>query len=274
MLDRRFDTTLITGATGGIGWELARCFAPDSGRMVLVGRDEDKLRDAADKLENEFGIETRIVVENLAEPGAAKRIAETVESLCVQVDALVNCAGFAYDERFIESDIERQKELVQVNDMALMELCHVFAPAMAERGHGSILNVASMAGFMAGPFMATYYASKAFVQSFSQSLRIELYSSGVHVTALCPGPVRTEFWDKADAGNTVLAHVTLGPRQIAKTAYLALKVNKAFCVPGLLPKVVVFITRLLPRTLITRIAGLLQLPNRKKGQSGEDKRRS
>ena len=267
--DQMHRTALITGATGGLGFELSRKFAKDGYDLLLVGRNEQKLQDAADKLHEEYGVDAQIMLEDLAQAGAADRIAEEVEARGIQVDALVNDAGFGYDARFIESDEQRQRDLVQVNVMTLMELCRKFAPGMAERHSGAILNVASIAGFMAGPFLSTYYASKAFVQTFTQALHAELRLSGVHVTALCPGPVRTPFWDNADAGKTILAHLTARPQSVARAAWRALKVNKTLCIPGIFPKIIVFLTRLVPRSWMSYCSSLLQLPSRKKQQGDE-----
>ena len=261
-MGRDRETALITGATGGIGSELARCFAKEGYDLVLVGRDEEKLAAAAAALSDEFAIEAQILVQDLAQPDAAAHVAETMRARNVQVDALVNDAGFGYDARFVESDGERQHDLVQVNVAALTELCHAFAPAMAARGHGAVLNVASVAGFLAGPGMSTYYASKAYVQSFTQALHIELLHTGVHVSALCPGPVRTPFWERAGAGRTALAHTPMPPAAVARAGYAALKANKTLCTPGLAAKVVVFASRILPRSWIARIAWLLQYRRR------------
>ena len=255
-------TALATGATGGLGFELARCFAEDGYDLVLVGRDEGKLEATAAALRDEFACEMQIIVQDLARPDAAERVVEEVRVRGIQVDALVNDAGFGYDARFAESDGARQHDLVQVNVAALTELCHAFAPAMAARGRGAILNVASVAGFLAGPGMSTYYASKAYVQSFTQALHIELLSSGVHVSALCPAPVRTPFWENAEAGHTALAHLALPPRFVARAGCLALRCNKTLCTPGLFAKLIVFATRLLPRSWIARIAWLLQYKRR------------
>ena len=174
----------------------------------------------------------------------------------------MNNAGFGYDAPFAESSLERQRALVQTNDMALMELCHAFAPGMAERGHGGILNVASVAGFVPGPYMSTYYASKAFVQSFSSALHMELRPYGVHVTALCPGPVRTPFWDNADAGGTALARMTISAPRVARAAIRALGCNRLLCCPGVLAKVIVFGSRLVPRTWAAAAASALQKPGK------------
>lgn len=201
---------LVTGATGGIGRELCAQLARECGTLALVGRDRHKLEELVKDLAERFDVDTHVFVADFARPGTVDALASQVQAANLQVETLVNNAGFGYDAPFAESGLERQRALVQTNDMALMELCHAFAPGMAERGHGGILNVASVAGFVPGPYMSTYYASKAFVQSFSSALHMELRPYGVHVTALCPGPVRTPFWDNADAGGTALARLAKG----------------------------------------------------------------
>ena len=263
-------TALITGATGGLGFELARRFANDNYSLVLVGRDEQKLQAAARDLLGEFGTKVQIIVEDLSTEGAADRVAAEVEARGIQVDALVNDAGFGYGERFIDSDEQRQKDLLQVNVATLTELCRKFAPGMVERHSGAILNVASIAGFMGGPFLSTYYASKAYVQTFTQALHAELRTSGVHVTALCPGPVRTPFWKNADADKTLLAHLTARPQSVARAAYRALRVNKTLCIPGIFPKIVVFLTRLVPRSWMAYCSGAMQYPGPRKKDKGGD----
>ncbi|MBC2890547.1 SDR family NAD(P)-dependent oxidoreductase [Gordonibacter massiliensis (ex Traore et al. 2017)] len=254
---------LVTGASGGIGLELARLLAADGCDVVLVARSEERLRAAASELKGAYGVATQVVAQNLSDPGAAGRVKAAVDELGLKVDVLANNAGFGCDAPFVESDPARQRALMQVNVAAVVELCRAFAPGMVERGAGGILNVASMAGFMAGPFMSTYYASKAFVQTFTQGLHAELRLSGVHVTALCPGPVRTEFWNAADAGQTLLAHAAMGAPRVARAGLRALRWNKTLCVPGIVPKALVFATRLVPRSWMAYAAAALQLPKRK-----------
>ena len=254
----RFGTVLITGATGGLGRELARRLAREADALVLTGTNAGALDELAAELGRDADCRIEALACDLSQPGAASELVAAAAALGLEPSTLVNCAGFGYDAPFIESDPARQRALVQVNDQALMELCHAFAPAMAERGRGYILNVASIAGFMPGPQMATYYASKAFVQSFSQALHAELRSSGVHVTALCPGPVRTPFWERADAAHTALAHLALPAAAVARASVRALRWNKALCVPGLFAKVVVLASRVLPRGLMGWFAQVLQ----------------
>ena len=251
---------LVTGATGGIGRELCAELARDHGVLALVGRSQAKLDELAKNLAERFGVDVHVFVADFAQPGAVDALASQVQAANLQVETLVNNAGFGYDAPFAESSLERQRALVRTNDMALMELCHAFAPGMAARGHGGILNVASVAGFVPGPYMSTYYASKAFVQSFSSALHMELRPHGVHVTALCPGPVRTPFWDDADAGGTALAKLTIGAPRVARAAIRALGCNRLLCCPGVLAKFIVFGSRFVPRTWAAAAAAKLQKP--------------
>ena len=251
---------LVTGATGGIGRELCAELTRDHGVLALVGRSQDKLDELAKNLAERFGVDVHVFVADFAQPGAVDVLVAQVRAANLQVETLVNNAGFGYDAPFAESSLERQRALVQTNGMALMELCHAFAPGMAARGHGGILNVASVAGFVPGPYMSTYYASKAFVQSFSSALHMELRPHGVHVTALCPGPVRTPFWDNADAGGTALAKLTIGAPRVARAAIRALGCNRLLCCPGVLAKFIVFGSRFVPRTWAAAAAAKLQKP--------------
>lgn len=249
---------LITGATGGIGQELAREFARQGCSLALVARSAEKLEALTADLSAEFGVATYSFAADFAQPGSIETLVAQVQAAGIEIETLVNNAGFGYDAPFAQSDLARQRALVQTNDVALMELSYAFAANMAARGHGGILNVASVAGFVPGPYMATYYASKAFVQSFSQALRMELKPYGVHVTALCPGPVRTPFWVNADAGSIALARLTVEASRVARAAVRALGANKPLCCPGLLAKGIVAGSRFVPRTWAAHAAAALQ----------------
>ncbi len=253
-------TALITGASGGVGFELAHLFAKDGYDLVLVARNEDRLAKAAARLESQYGISAVTFACDLAKAEASQSVFAFTEMHQIEVDALVNNAGFGYDAVFTESDLDRQHDLLQVNNMVLMELCLLYGEQMAKRGHGEILNIASMAGFMPGAYMATYYASKAFVQSFSQALHSELAGHGVRVTALCPGPLRTNFWRAADADKTVLGNMLANPARVAGAGYRALKRNKPLCIPWIFPRIVVFLVRFLPYRFVTWCTKLIQNP--------------
>ena len=253
---------LVTGATGGIGRELCAQLARECGTLVVVGRNQEKLDELAKGLSERFDVNVHAFTADFAQPGAVDALVAQMRAANLQVETLVNNAGFGYDASFAESDLARQRALVQTNCEALMELAHAFAPGMAMRGHGGILNVASVAGFVPGPYMSTYYASKAFVQSFSNALHMELRPHGVHVTALCPGPVRTPFWDNADAGETPLARLTISASCVARAAVRALACNRLLCCPGVLAKFIVFGSRFVPRTWAAAAAAALQKPGR------------
>ena len=186
-------TALVTGGVGGLGFELARQCAARGMDVALVGRNEERLVEAAAQLEFEHNIKAHVIVCDLAKVGAAAKGSARVREMGLVVDVLVNNAGFGYDARFVESDMARQRDLILTNDLALVELVGEFAPDMAERKCGGILNVASVAGFMPGPDMATYYASKAFVQSFSQAIHVELRRAG----GKCRCSSHPDFADRA-----------------------------------------------------------------------------
>ena len=248
-------TALVTGGAGGLGFELARQCAARGMDAVLVGRNEERLVEAAARLEFEHNIKAYVIVCDLAKVGAAAKVSARVREMGLVVDVLVNNAGFGYDARFVESDMARQRELILTNDLALVELVGEFAPDMAARKCGGILNVASV---------ATYYASKAFVQSFSRAIHVELRRAGVHVSTLCPGPVRTAFWENADAAHTPISRIALDAPFVASEGFNALCRNKALCIPGALAKTIVFATRLAPRGFVARTAAALQRPRKKK----------
>lgn len=254
-------TVLVTGGSGGIGLELARRFAADGYDVVLVARNEEKLQEAARELHGRYGIKTEVIVQDLSEDRAVIHVVNAIDERGITVDALVNNAGFGLAAPFVESVWERQRALVRVDVEVLVELSHVFGHRMAQQGSGAILNVASIAGFMPGPYMSTYYAAKAFVQSFSQALHTELRSQGVVVTVLCPGPVRTKFFSSAGFGPKSVFNVAAIPASyVAWSGYRALRHGRAQCAPGLFAKVTILFTRIAPRILMRGIVTLLQKP--------------
>ncbi|MFT4769639.1 MAG: short-subunit dehydrogenase, partial [Glaciecola sp.] len=192
------NTALITGASAGIGEELARVHAEKGGHLILVARRKDRLESIATQLRAEHGVQVQVIAADLAKPGAAKKLMADVDALGTQVDVLINNAGFGGHGKFHESGLERDQRMMQLNMVALTELAYYFAQGMVERGAGKILNVGSTAGFLPGPLQAVYYASKAYVNSFSQAIANELEGTGVTVTVLCPGPVATEFQEAGD----------------------------------------------------------------------------
>lgn len=260
---------LITGATGGLGSEFAHQLAQcGEYNLALVARNAEKLQALAATLQapaqghnqaQAKGCQVQCFTADFSQAGATAQLVAQLGAAHISPELLINNAGFGYDAAFVKSDLTRQQALVQTNCEALMELCHAFAPAMVARGHGSIVNVASVAGFLPGPYMATYYASKAFVQSLTAALHVELAPRGIHVTALCPGPVKTPFWDNADAGHTALAHMCIAPPRVVRAGLRAVGRNATYCAPGVMAKFIVLCGRLFPRTS-SRVVVALQKP--------------
>src|ERR1035438_2534004 len=191
------ETVLVTGASSGIGLELARCFTADKSNLVLVARNTAALEKLAAELRGRFQIEVHVIPADLARPESPQNIFDELKGRGTVVDVLVNNAGFGLHGSFAELPLPRQLEIVQVNVSALVALTGLFLPGMVQRKRGGILNVGSVAGFLPGPHMAVYYASKAFVQSFSEALFEELRGTGVSVTNLCPGPTESNFFKTA-----------------------------------------------------------------------------
>jgi uncharacterized protein len=226
---------LITGASSGIGAELARVFAREGRDVVLVARSRDPLETLARELSERHGVQTRAVTADLAAPGAAKALHEAVTGQGLVIETLVNNAGFGLHGDFVSLDPERQTQMVQLNVVALTELCRLFAPAMVRHEAGGILNVASTAAFQPGPLMAVYCATKAYVLSFSEALANELRPSGVTVTCLCPGPTATAFAAAAGASSSRLFRATapMASLKVAEAGRAALKRGADLEVPGL-----------------------------------------
>lgn len=258
-------TALITGGSSGLGFELAKLFARDGYNLVLVARQKDVLDDAAKQLENTFGINVITIVRDLCEPKSAHFLANYLDEKEIQVDALVNNAGFGIAGSFTESSWERQEKMLALNINTLTELCHIYGSRMASDGNGSILNIASIAAYMAGPYMATYYASKSYVESFTEALHSELRKFGVHVCALCPPPTKTNFFYTAGFGSKSIFNRVAAPAAVvAKAGYLALKANHTICNPDLFVNATNIACRILPRCFMRGIIYALQAPSGKK----------
>jgi hypothetical protein len=246
---------LITGASSGIGAELARVHAERGGDLVLVARRQDRLDVLKAELETAHGIRARVLVKDLARAEAAAEIHDELTSRGVRIDYLINNAGFGNGGFFHEQDWARNEAMIQVNVTAVAALMRRFLPEMVARGGGRILNVASMAAFLPGPLQATYYASKAFVVSFSEAIGNELAGTGVTVTALCPGPVDTEFIEKANLRQAKGFARPVAVRGVAEAGYDAMLKGKPVIVPGLVSKLIIhLLLRLTPRRCATAIS--------------------
>ena len=251
-LDGEKKTALITGASSGIGAELARIHAAAGGDLVLVARRQDRLEALKSEISNST---VHVIVKDLSDPSAPQQLYDEIKARNIRVDYLINNAGFGYRGLFHQQDWSRNAEMIQVNVVALAALTRLFVPDMVARRSGRILNVASLAGFVAGPLHAVYFATKAFVLSFSESIANELHGTGVTVTALCPGPTRTEFVGYADMDDTPGFRRAAPARKVAQIGYDAMLKGKPLVVPGLLNKLTAHLAlRLAPRSLATKLS--------------------
>jgi short-subunit dehydrogenase len=256
-------TALITGASAGLGLEFAKLVAEDGHDLVLVARREERLRALAAELTARHGVTVTVLGMDLAQRSTPKQIAEAVQAAGITVDYLINNAGFGSHGPFASTELGRQLEMVDVNVRGLVELTHLFLAPMLARKHGRILNVASVAAFVPGPLMASYYASKAFVLSFSEALSAELHGTGVTVTAWCPGPTATEFGKVANSDRkNLLRRRVADAAQVARHGYRAMLAGKSVAIPGTANKVNTFLPRIGPRWLLRRVMAWF---NRKRG---------
>lgn len=250
---------LITGATSGIGLELALNFARDGINLVLVARNSEKLEEMKKRLVEDYGVKVFTLAKDLTKDEASKEIFEALDNEGIQVEYLVNNAGFGTFGRLKDTDLDTEKDLVKLNVLSLLEMNKRFVPAMAERGYGYVLNVASLAAFMPGPVMANYYASKAYVLSLSEAMHEELKPYGVKVSALCPGPVKTGFQARAQIKKTDAAKSFLmEAKKVADAGYLGMWRGKAVVIPGTFEKAVPLLVKLFPRSLVRKAAFLSQ----------------
>ena len=258
----RRPVALITGASGGIGADLAELFARDGFDLVLVARSRDKLDDVGARLAAAHGIRSVSIEADLGEEGAAARIADETAAAGLDVDALVNNAGFGLYGAFAETDLAREREMIAVNVTALTELTKLFLPGMLARNRGWIMNVGSTASFQPGPLMAVYYATKAYVLSFSAALHRELAGTGVNVSALCPGPTATGFVDAAGMHKSKLFKraVVMSSMDVAKLGYAALMRNRAVMVTGWMNRMTVTASKFSPRGIVTWVVMKMQEP--------------
>ena len=245
---------LITGASAGLGAEFARQLCRKVHRLVLAARRKDRLDALAAELGNARPVEI-----DLGEPGAAAELVRNVEAAGEQIDLLINNAGFGLRGRFVELDAAREREMIDLNCGALTDLCRAIAPQMIERRSGGILNVASTAAFQPGPKMAVYFATKAFVLSFTEALHEELKPHGVKVSALCPGPTRTEFGEVAGIATLgQFDRLSMDAEPVVRAGIEGLERNRAVVIPGAINKAGAWSTRLAPRSVVRKIAGSLK----------------
>lgn len=254
--------TLITGASAGIGAELARVFAANGHRLALTARRADRLDALAGEIAAKGGAKPIVIPCDLERPDAGEKIATALAQAGVEVDCLVNNAGFGIFGQAAERDRDQQLGIIDVNVRALTDLSLRFADQLI-RNKGGILNVGSIAGFLPGPGMAVYYASKAYVISFTEALRAELGRRGVRVTVLCPGPVPSEFQSRAGFSPGMdSAVLNVSAADVARAGYDGLMANKRAVLPGLGIKIVTFLLRFLPRSFILAAVAKFQMRRR------------
>ncbi len=252
---------LITGASGGIGAEVARLAAADGKNLLLVARTSELLEKLADELRGR-GVEVIVHVEDMSTPGSPERLAAFVKERQLHVDGLVNNAGSGQLGLFHEMDEHRIAEMITLNVTNLTLLTRLLLPAMIAQKHGYILNVASTAAFQPGPLLAVYFATKAYVLNWSLAIRHELKDSGIFVSCLCPGPTRTGFQHAAGMNSASPLKRYMDASSVAIAGYRGMMRNKAIVIPGTLNNIIAFCTRLIPRTWATRLAKKAQETSR------------
>ena len=249
-------TALITGASSGIGSALARQFAADGYDVVLVARSGAPLDALAVEISHAHGVRARVLPADLAEAGAPRRMFDDLEHAGIAIDVVVNNAGFGLRGRVAQLSVERQLQMIQLNATALTELTCLFISGMLERNTGGVLNVGSTAAFQPGPLMAVYYATKAYVVSFTEALAEEVSGSALRVSCLAPGPTATAFAGKADMTQSRLFKLAMPMQaaEVARIGYEGWKRGKVIVVPGLTNRFGVFMVRLAPRAMVRKLA--------------------
>ncbi|MFI7277648.1 SDR family NAD(P)-dependent oxidoreductase [Streptomyces sp. NPDC049879] len=247
-------TALITGASSGLGAEFAAQLAAQGHEVVLVARSADRLAALAERLTAEHGVRAHVLVQDLAEPDAAHRVAGELAARGLDVDLLVNNAGFGTCGRFEEIPAARDHDQLMVNVVALVDLTHQLLPGMLARGHGAVVNVASNAGFQPSPYFAVYGAAKAFVLNFGLALRQEYRRRGIRVLTLCPGPVETAFFDTIGTRKAAVTGSMTTPEPVVRATLRALDRDRAWIVPGFGNALNAHLTPRRPRTLVAALA--------------------
>ncbi len=249
-------TALITGASSGIGSELAKQFARDKINLVLVARRRDRLDVLADGLNKKYGITVEVIGADLTDAAKRQQIFDRLQQKNISIDYLVNNAGFGDNGPFMDCDWNKQQAMIELNISALSHLTRLFLPQLMQQKSGGILNVASTAGFLPGPNMAVYYASKAYVLSFTEAIAQEVKNSGIKVSALCPGPVKTEFMEVAGIENAKMFNplTTLSAQKVSLIGYRGLMRGKVVNISGLTMKIMIHSLRTSPRAMTRKLS--------------------
>lgn len=252
-------TALITGASGGIGYELAKIFAKNGNNLVLVARNKSKLDELKTELENQFGISVYTIGKDLSESESVREVYQETARQTIKVDYLINNAGFGDLGMFTETDWKKEERMINLNIKALTLLTKLYLKEMVNKGSGKIMNVASTAAFQPGPIMAVYFATKSFVLNFSEAINNEVSKNGVTVTVLCPGPTTSGFQEASGMIESKIVKWKKMPssREVADFGYRAMMKGKAVAVHGIFNKILIFSERLIPRSAVVKISRIL-----------------
>jgi short-subunit dehydrogenase len=253
-------TALITGGSSGIGLELAKCFAAHGHDLILVARNIDALEAEAGKIEGKYGVKASTLAFDLADPDSPQKLFDAITAENIQVDFLVNNAGFGLGGEFVETDLSTELDMIQVNVTTVVHLTKLFLPAMVKRKEGRVMNVASTAAFQPGPLASIYYSTKAFVLSFSEAIAEELRNSGVTVTALCPGPTHTNFAERSGTAKSRLftQSAVATAEEVARYGYAAMMHGQRVTIPGMGNKFLMQLERVSPRRFTTFVTRKIQ----------------
>jgi short-subunit dehydrogenase len=255
MIGSKEKYALVTGASSGIGYELAKLFAQDGKNIVVVARSQDRLEKLKTEIENKHGTKAIVLVKDLSKPDAPQEIFSELEKKNINVDVLVNNAGFSVYGKFAGTDWAQEAEMLQVNITSLTHLTKLFLKKMLENKSGKIMNVASGGAFAPVPLMSVYAATKAYVLHFSEALANEVTGTGVSVTCLCPGVTRSRFYERANAEDIKMAKgKMMDSARAAKIGYAALKKGRVVTVAGISTNLICFAPRFAPRSLVTKIS--------------------
>jgi len=255
-------TALVTGAASGLGFELALLLAKDSYGLVLIDIDSSKLEEAKNTILKDNNIEITLMVKDLSLVNIAQDIYDDLNNS--EIDVIINNAGFGLFGTFYDTNWERDSQMLNLHVLTTTHLIKLILPSMVERGSGKILNLSSLAAFQPGPLMALYYASKAYILSFSEAISNELKGTGVSVTALCPGPTKTSFQSivSEDSTENKIAFNMACPKEVAAYGYNAMQKGKSLAIPGGINKFLSFLPRILTRNRATKIVRKIQEKNR------------
>lgn len=260
-------TALITGASSGIGEEFAAQLAKRGVNLILVARSQDTLKNIANGLSKTYGITTKVLAADLSDPDAARGLADRVKTAGLQVDILINNAGFGTHGPFAKQSPDQERSEVLLNALAPLETIHAFLPGMRERGHGAVINVASSAGFQPTPFMSVYGATKAFLLHLTEGLWAEYRDQGILFTALCPGPVETNFFDASGSPTLKKAMKNtpmMSAQRCVREALKGFEAGKPVVVPGVSVKLMAQSSRFMPRALLARASAKVLGPRKRR----------